>query len=407
MKYYKMMRFFTLLTAMVVTVAAQASDNIVVKNVEVPQGGTATVEVELNNPDHSFTAFQMALQLPEGISGVLNDKGKLDIVDGDRFDDHGLSSSVIADGFQFACLSNTSAAIEGTAGVLFSFDVQAESSLQVGAELTAKFTGIAFTTTGQAVEVTLDDAPFVITIGEPDDGRLHFDEMSTKLPKFTAGDKADVTLKRTIKADTWSTIVLPFTLTKAKAEDVFGDDVQLAEFSGFEVDYGDNDEDVIPLGITINFATYTMSAKKGMTGGKPFLIKTSKDISVIEADQCSLVDAVSDVTKTDEFDTSGKFTGTFTTTTVPADGLFLNSNKFYYSTGKSNIKAFRGWFELGAVLNQETDFGVKMAINGLETKVEGIGVKDAAGNVYDLSGRKVGKAQKGVLIVNGKKVLVK
>ena len=279
--------------------------------------------------------------------------------------------------------------------------------------LTAKFTGIAFTTTGQAVEVTLDDASFVITIGEPDDGRLHFDETSTKLPTYTAGDKGDVTLKRTIKADTWSTIVLPFTLTKAKAEKVFGNDVHLAEFSGFEVDYGDDEENVTPLGITINFATYTMSARKGMTGGKPFLIKTSKDISVIEADSCSLVNAVSDVSKTDktdetdEFKISGKFTGTFTKTTVPADGLFLNSNKFYYSTGKSDIKAFRGWFELGAVLNKETDFGVKMVIDGLETKVEGIGVKDAAGNVYDLNGRKVSKAQKGVYIVNGKKVFVK
>ena len=87
--------------------------------------------------------------------------------------------------------------------------------------------------------------------------------------------------------------------------------------------------------------------------------------------------------------------------------MFLNSNKFYYSTGKSDIKAFRGWFELGAVLNKETDFGVKMVIDGLETKVEGIGVKDAAGNVYDLNGRKVSKAQKGVYIVNGKKVFVK
>ena len=402
-----MKKLFILLSALWIAVAAQAGDNIVVKNVEVPQGGTATVEVELNNPDHTFTAFQMALQLPEGISGVLNDKGKLDIANGDRFDDHGLSSSVITGGFQLACLSNTSAAIEGTSGVLFSFDVQADAALQVGAELAAKFTGIAFTTTGQAVEVTLDDASFVITIGEPGDGRLHFDETSTKLPEFTAGDKADVTLNRTIKADTWSTIVLPFTLTKAKAEEVFGNDVQLAEFSGFEVDYGDDDENVIPFGITINFATYTMSAKKGMTGGKPFLIKTSKDISVIEADECSLVNAVSDVTKTDEFDTSGKFTGSFTKTTVPADGLFLNSNKFYYSTGKSNIKAFRGWFELGAVLNQETDFGVKMVIDGFETKVEAIGVKDAAGNVYDLNGRKVIKAQKGVYIVNGKKVLVK
>ena len=37
-----------------------------------------------------------------------------------------------------------------------------------------------------------------ITISEPADGRLHFDETSTVLPDYTAGEKADVTMKRTI-----------------------------------------------------------------------------------------------------------------------------------------------------------------------------------------------------------------
>ena len=90
-----------------------------------------------------------------------------------------------------------------------------------------------------------------------------------------------------------------------------------------------------------------------------------------------------------------------------ADGLFLNSNKFYYSTGKTTIKAFRGWFELDAVLNQETDFGVKMVIDGFETKVEGVSVKDAAGAIYDLSGRKMNApTHRGVYIIGGKKVVI-
>ena len=92
-----------------------------------------------------------------------------------------------------------------------------------------------------------------ITIGEVDDGRIKFNENSTSLPIYTAGEKSDVTMTRTIKAGNWSTIVLPFTLTKAKAEAAFGSDVQLAEFSGFEVDYGDDENNVTPLGITINF----------------------------------------------------------------------------------------------------------------------------------------------------------
>ena len=151
-----------------------------------------------------------------------------------------------------------------------------------------------------------------------------------------------------------------------------------------------------------------MTAKKGMTGGKPFLIRTGKDIDSFEADDVTLVGSVTDVSKTDEFETEGKFTGTFVKTVVPADGLFINNETFYYSTGKTAIKAFRGWFDLGAVLDKETDFEVKMFIDGFETKVEGVSVRDAAGTIYDLSGRKVTRPQKsGVYIVNGKKAVLK
>lgn len=245
---------------------------------------------------------------------------------------------------------------------------------------------------------------------EANDGRLHFDENSTSLPTYTSGTKADVTMNRTIKAGQWSTIVLPFTLTKTKAEAAFGSDVQLAEFNGFEVNYGDDDDNVIPLDITIKLASYTMSNKKGMTGGKPFLIKTSKDIESFEADDVTLVDAVTDVAKTDEYDTNGKFTGSLIKTTIPADGLFINSNKFWYSTGLTATKAFRCWFELGAVLDKETDFSSRVF---LIFEDEATGIHNAnrdvldSSNYYDLQGRRVETPSKGLYIKGNKKVVIK
>ena len=397
------------LVAALMSVSAAWSDEFAVGNIEIPQGGTVELEIGLNNATSECAGFQFGLYLPDGLTVATDTEDEFVFSEGSRMSGKGFTTQMSwkTDHYQILSYNASVKTMDGTSGTVITITLKADANLAKGTVLDATLQECKMTNKDEESLLLNDVVDFTVTIGEPDDGRLHFDETSTKLPTYTAGDKGDVTLKRTIKADTWSTIVLPFTLTKAKAEEVFGNDVHLAEFSGFEVDYGDDEENVIPFGITINFATYTMTAKKGMTGGKPFLIKTSKDISVIEADECSLVNAVSDVTKTDEFETSGKFTGTFTKTTVPADGLFLNSNKFYYSTGKSDIKAFRGWFELGAVLNKETDFGVKMVIDGLETKVEGIGVKDAAGNVYDLNGRKVSKAQKGVYIVNGKKVFVK
>lgn len=247
--------------------------------------------------------------------------------------------------------------------------------------------------------------------------RISFDETAEELPSFTAGTKANVSITRTIKANQWSTIVLPFTLTKAKAEAAFGSDVQLAEFSGFEVDYGEDEENVTPLNIVVNFSTYTMTAKKSMTGGKPFLIKTSSEITSFEADDVTMVGTVTDVQKTDEFDTSGKFTGSLVKTVVPADGVFIADNKFWYSTGDTNTKAFRGWFELGAVLDKETDFGAKIGflIDDVPTSIDGtpFGIVRQQGDVYTIDGLYVGRdiptnrLKKGIYIVNGNKVIIK
>ena len=56
----------------------------------------------------------------------------------------------------------------------------------------------------------------------------------------------------------------------------------------------------------------------------------------------------------------GTFTSTFVKTTIPEDGLFISDNKFWYSAGKSTAKAFRCWFELGAVLDKETNFEARV-----------------------------------------------
>ena len=386
------------------------ADNFVINEITSPQGGEVEVPIGyLFDSGKTFVGFQLRLDLPEGISSV-KDEDNLPAYEVDAAS-LGTSFNITAtadDGFA-ALPKATTTTIKGTSGTLLTITLAADAASEVGSELTANVILAMFTSKdseGNLATVDIPDFTFNITIGEPDDGRIKFDEAATKLPKYTAGDKGDVTLKRTIKAGTWSTIVLPFNLTRTNATAIFGSDVEFAKFSGFEVDYGDDEENITPLGITVNFTSYSIPARGNLAGGTPVLIKTSKNINEIVLDQVTLTEGVKDEETADEYGTAGKFTGSFVKTVVPADCLFLNSNKFYYSTGKTNIKAFRGWFELGAVLNQETDFGVKMVIDGFETNVEGVSVKDAAGTIYDLSGRKVSKAGRGVYIVNGKKVLV-
>ncbi|MBR1666191.1 MAG: hypothetical protein IJ699_08230 [Bacteroidaceae bacterium] len=387
------------------------ADGFVINDITIPQGGEVEVPIGyLIDSGKTFVGFQLRLELPEGVSTV-KDADKLPIYEVDATS-LGTSFNLTAtpeDGFAALPKALTSS-IKGTSGTLITITLAADAALEVGSELTANVILAMYTSKdadGNLATVDIPDFTFKITIGEPDDGRIKFDEAATKLPEYTAGEKGDVTLKRTIKANTWSTIVLPFNLTKANATAIFGSDVEFAKFSGFEVDYGDDEENVTPLGITINFTSYSIPARGNLAGGTPVLIRTSKDINEIVLDQVTLAEGVKDEEKADEYGTAGKFTGSFVKTTVPADGLFLNSNKFYYSTGKTAIKAFRGWFELDAVLNQETDFGVKMVIDGFETKVEGVSVKDASGAIFDLSGRKMNApTHRGVYIIGGKKVVI-
>ena len=401
--------FLMLLTVLAGIISAHADNGVTVGAVAIPQGGSGTIDIELNNDDYEFTAFTFKLTLPEGLSFVLNNSGKPTFEKTDRFDEsHTVSSAVSGQVGSFGCLSGEKAAIKGTSGTLLRIYVQADAGLAIGTELDATLSELTFSTTS-VTEVPFSDVNIDVTIAE---NRIVFDETSSFLPVYTAGEKGNVRMKRTIHADEWSTIVLPFTLTKANAEAAFGADVQLAEFSGFEVDYGDDDENVTPLGITMNFTPYTMSARKSLTGGKPFLIRTKSAVTQFEADDVTLVDAVTDVEKPDEYGTSGKMTGTFVKSVIPEDGLFLSGNEFWYSTGATNVKAFRAWFELSAVLDKDTNFGAKIrfSIENESTAIKDVKMKNTQQKGwYSLDGRKlVGKpTEKGTYINNGKKVVIK
>jgi hypothetical protein len=405
-------KFLFSLTTWLISMSCSLADNFVINPVTIPQGGEVEVPIGyLFDSGKTFVGFQLSIGLPEGVSTVKDDDSlPVYVMDATSLGTSFNITATVDNGFA-ALPKVTTTTIKGTSGTLITISLAADASLDEGSMLTAAVTKAMFTSKdadGNLASVDIPDFTFNITIGEPDDGRIKFDETTVKLPTYTVGEKGDVTLKRTIKANQWSTIVLPFNLTKANATAVFGSDVEFAKFSGFEVDYGDDEENVVPLGITINFSSYSIPVRGNLAGGTPVLIKTSKDINEIKLDQVTMTGGVLNEEKTDEYGTPGKFTGTLIKTTVPANCLFLNSNKFYYSTGNTKIKGFRGWLELGAVLNQETDFGVKLVIDDSETTIEGLSILDADGSLYDLSGRKVSKTGKyGVYIVNGKKVIVK
>ena len=400
---------FSIVTLLAIAGMSKAQNALSVADITLPQNSTATLTVNFQfDVADTYTGYSFNLDLPSDLEFVLAEGTDVAYTKGACHDaSHSVTANLSEGLVKVAGLSLSSKPLTGTSGVLLTFTIKPKSEVTVGQTFTGTIKDILIVPV-EGAKQNLANSTFTVTIGEPDDGRLKFFETSTSLPTYTAGDKADVTMNRTIQANQWSTIVLPFTLTQAKAEAAFGSDVQLAEFTGFEVAYTD-DDDVTPDAITIKLSKYTMTAKKGMTGGKPFLIKTTKDIESFQADDVTLVGSVTDVEKADEYDTPGKLTGSLVKTVIPADGLFINNEKFWYSTGNTNVKAFRCWFELGAVLDKETDFGapVFFVFDDNITGIKNIGQAADDGRYYNLNGQHVTNVKKGLYIKNGKKVVVK
>lgn len=398
--------------AMLLAAAATYGQNVLtVTSSEIPQtGGDLQLVISLGE-EGVYSSYQWKIETPEGLAYVTDEEDDVECTLGTGHDKtHGATAHWNASTrlLGFGVVSTKTALLSGTT-VELSIPMAATTA-EVGSEFQLKFTDVTFIRANGDKD-QLDDVMIAVIIGDPDDGRIKFNENSTKLPAYTEGEKGDVTVKRSIKAGNWSTIVLPFNLTKANATAIFGSDVEFAQFSGFEVDYGEDEENVTPLGITVNFTSYTIPARGNLAGGTPVLIRTSRDIETIGVDGVTLASSVKDVTVVDEYGTEGTFTGSLVKTIVPEDGLFLSGNKFWYSVGKTNIKAFRGWLELGAVLDKETDFGVKLNfyVDGEATAIDEIVNSNSSnGKCYDLGGRKITKpTQKGVYIVGGKKVLVR
>ncbi|MBR4242928.1 MAG: hypothetical protein IKR98_03375 [Bacteroidaceae bacterium] len=217
------------------------------------------------------------------------------------------------------------------------------------------------------------------------------DETVNYTPESIAGK---VTLKRTIKPDVWNTFVVPFQLTNAELRADFGDDVEVAQFS---------DEGETADAVTVSF---TKMATPAITPNKPVLLKTStggdnyvfenRTIATSEAKAAGIY-----------FD----FVGTYAASTPIAAGDYFigysisdGISKLYKSAGETTIQGTRAYLKAKSAGVK----AIKFFIDGQDypTAIDGIEAVPAQnGAIYNIAGQRVSKAQKGIFIVNGKKVV--
>lgn len=216
-------------------------------------------------------------------------------------------------------------------------------------------------------------------------------EISENVDYTPASAAGDVKVTRTIKAGTWNTLVLPFQVKNEELKAAFGDDVEVAEES----------EVASETGSTINF---TKMETPALAPNKPVLLKTAK-AGTEYTFKNRTVAAGEPVVAGTNFD----FLGTYAaSTTVAAGDYFLSADKIFQSEGKTTVKGTHAYLKAKAGTDA-AEVKVEFFIDGVATAIESIDADTDVqnGTVYNLAGQRVQKAQRGLYIVNGKKVVIK
>lgn len=397
--------FLSILIAAFGTTAGATEECITADPVDLPKGGEAELVVRFHfNEGHDYVSYQFTIGLPEGVSLKSDEFGKVPVILGDGQPLALFTPDLRANKGIVTCYSNPSTRIDGTEGVLMRIPILADESVEVGDQLEGSLTAVEFATIA-AVATHFANAGMELNIVE---NRVILDENSTTPPADAEG--VNVRVKRTINAGSWNTICLPFAMTEAQCKAAFGDDVELADFTHCEATYDDN-EDV--TGLEVEFQDVDIAG--GMEANHPYIIKLSEAITEFTADGVDIeVEEAPSVDRdekkiTKKISIYNSFVGTYEAQTeVPEECLFLSGNKFWYSTGVTQMKAFRAYFDFYDVLSDPEDSGARVAIciDDDPTGIVSVRRSEKSDNVYyDLSGRRVERPGKGFYIVNGKKIL--
>ena len=143
------------------------------------------------------------------------------------------------------------------------------------------------------------------------------------------------------------------------------------------------------------------SAVTSLAANKPVLVTkageyTASAVSVAE-------------TSASQINTNGNLTGVYQNTEAPVGSYVLQKHDdrvaFYLvNNTKPMVKPFRAYIKPQSTNAKQF---IKVVFDGEATGIKEITFENTKAEIFDLSGRRVAKAQKGVYIINGKKVIKK
>lgn len=381
-----MKRVFSMM-AMCVAFGMATAQTLKVANIEIKPGDKANVELEVNVNGGEYGSFQGNLIFPAKGFATTGET-----ITTSSWKQGGITVGDLKDGkANIGGISQSDSPMPD--GVIGSFEIQAASDLATG-EYDVTIANFEFI--NGVSDVKIADVTFKINV--VDAYNVTLDEDATEAPKAVTG--VNVTVKRTIAADTWSTIVLPFDMTEAQVKEAFGDGVVIGDLKAWTSETEGKDV----TAIVVQFESVS-----AIEANHPYVIKTSKEVTEFTVEGVDIAPEDEPYVEVGKRATLGSMTGTYIAgAKVPAESLFLSGGKFWYSKGSSKpMKAFRAYFEFFDILAAYDEAGARINITFDDvTAIKGIKTTDGE-EIYTLSGQRVDKAGKGVYIVNGKKVIKK
>lgn len=238
----------------------------------------------------------------------------------------------------------------------------------------------------------------IVTIQVPSGITLDESEDNT----IEAKNGVNVTLKRSMVANEWNTICLPFDVTMDKAKAAFGNDVKIVEL----------DENA-----TVDPNVLSFKASTGITAATPYLIKPSAVADEYTFENVDITNKAAGYSMTRNVDVA--FKGIYNTVDITKDvvefgktyyAAFLGAdNKIYKADGSGNkTKGFRAYF---AIPNGSAASALRVVIDGTATSIKNIDSEVVESNapVYNLQGQRVdgNNLTPGIYVKAGKKFVVK
>ena len=213
------------------------------------------------------------------------------------------------------------------------------------------------------------------------------------------GKKATLTLTgRNLSKDYWNTLCLPFDVTVAQLKKAIGTKVNIQQLS--------ETSELVGSTLTLDFSPL-IADNATIPAGTPFVVK-GVATSAPTFENVIVKDVLNPVTYGNI-----SFIGTYKSTPLTANDtsiLFFGSENVLYYPGSNGftLGAHRAYFKFSSSV------GIKSYVLNFEDEDDPTGivtlydVENTTNNaIYNLAGQRVNKMQKGINIVNGKKIVVK